>query len=130
MDNADNRGRSKLIFICSKLRGDFEKNRKIAEELCRIVALLGHIGIAPHVYFTRFLDDSDRYEREQGIQSGMRLLELCDEVWVFNFEEISEGMNLEINKARELGIPIRIISDMVWEDPIDDDVCDNTQEEK
>ena len=102
---------ARLIFVCSKLRGDFDKNRKIAEHLCRIVSLLGHIPIAPHVYFTRFLDDFDDNERLLGIESGVRLLERCDEVWVFDFEGISEGMQMEIEHAMEKKIPIRRMGD-------------------
>lgn len=98
---------AKLIFVCSKLRGNFDRNRKIAEHLCRVVSLLGHIPIAPHVYFTRFLDDFDDEERLLGIESGVRLLEVCDEVWVFDFEGISEGMQMEITRANQLSKPVR-----------------------
>lgn len=99
----------KLIFVCSKLRGNFNRNRKIAEYLCRIVTLLGQIPIAPHVYFTRFLDDSDEDERALGIESGMELLRHCDEVWVFDFDGISEGMKMEIEYAQKHNKPIRIM---------------------
>ena len=97
----------KKIFVCSKLRGDFERNRNIAELLCRIVALKGHIPIAPHVYFTRFLEDDNEFERNFGISAGIELLDMCDEIWVFNFENISEGMRLEISHAHKKNIPVK-----------------------
>lgn len=100
----------KVIFVCSKLRGKFERNRKIAEHLCRIVSLLGQVPIAPHVYFTRFLDDYSEEERQLGIESGIRLLEKCDEIWVFDFDGISEGMQMEIDRAKELKKPIKIFT--------------------
>ena len=64
------------------------------------------LPIAPHVYFTQFLDDSDPCERRMGIVAGMELLEQCSEVWVFGMENPSAGMKKEIAKANELGIPI------------------------
>ena len=105
----------KKIFLCSPLRGDFERNRHIAELLCRIVALKGHIPIAPHVYFTRFLEDDNEFERDFGINAGMELLKLCDEIWVFNFDKISEGMRLEISYAYNQNIPIKQFSDLTLE---------------
>ena len=102
----------KKIFVCSPLRGDFERNRHIAELLCRIVALKGHIPIAPHVYFTRFLEDDNEFERDFGINAGIELLELCDEMWVFNFDKISEGMKLEIDVAHHKNIPIKMFENI------------------
>lgn len=109
---------AKIIFVCSKLRGNLERNRKIAEHLCRVVSLLGHIPIAPHVYFTRFLDDFDDEERLLGIESGVRLLEKCDEVWVFDFEGISDGMRMEIKCAKKLNKPVRSFSKLIIEEKI------------
>ena len=100
----------KLIFVSSKLRGDMENNMKLAECLCRIVALRGFVPIAPHIIFTRFLDDNSPNERELGLSCGLELLKLCHEMWVFNFAEsddsgISTGMQLEIDLAKKLNIP-------------------------
>lgn len=99
--------KKKMVFVCSPLRGDFETNRKVAELLCRIVALKGHLPFAPHIYFTRFLDEFTGVERTMGIESGLQILELCDEMWVFSFDGvISEGMRIEIEHAKALGKPI------------------------
>jgi hypothetical protein len=104
----------KLIFVSSKLRGDIENNMKLAECLCRIVALRGFVPVAPHIIFTRFLDDNSPNERELGLSCGLELLRLCNEMWVFNFAEgddsgISEGMQREIDLAKKLGIPIKYL---------------------
>lgn len=84
---------------------------KLAECLCRIVALRGFIPIAPHIYFTRFLDDKSPNERELGMSCGFELLKLCEEIWVFNFDGISEGMQREIDLAKKLGKKIRYLGD-------------------
>jgi len=101
----------KIIFVSSRLRGDIENNIKLAECLCRIVVLRGYVPIAPHIIFTRFLDDTKPGERELGISCGLELLKLCDELWCFDFSGISEGMHLEIDEAKRLGIKIRHFRD-------------------
>ena len=54
----------KKIFICSALRGGLKTNITKAEEYCRWAMIThGVLPIAPHVYFTRFLDDDSRMKR-------------------------------------------------------------------
>lgn len=72
----------KKIFICSALRGDLKTNITMAEEYCRWAMIThGVLPIAPHVYFTRFLDDDSPDERELGIRAGLELLRDCNELW-------------------------------------------------
>ena len=96
----------KKIYICSPLRGDIERNIMRALDHCREAAELGVLPIAPHAYFTRFLDDSVPQERALGMEFGRELLRMCDEVWAYNLERMSAGMAEEIALARELGIPV------------------------
>lgn len=103
--------KKKLIYICSPCRGNdgnYEHNIEMAQYYCRTVMHMfpNLLPIAPHVYFTQFLDDSDPCERRMGMVAGMELLEQCSEVWVFGMENLSAGMKKEIAKANELGIPI------------------------
>lgn len=48
----------KMTYICSPCRGDYEKNITKAQEYCREALLEGLLPIAPHVYFTQFIDDT------------------------------------------------------------------------
>ena len=103
--------KKKLIYICSPCRGNdgnYEHNIEMAQYYCRTVMHMfpNLLPIAPHVYFTQFLDDSDPCERRMGMIAGMELLEQCSEVWVFGMENPSAGMKKEIAKANELDIPI------------------------
>lgn len=103
--------KKKLIYICSPCRGNdgnYEHNIEMAQYYCRTVMHMfpNLLPIAPHVYFTQFLDDSDPCEHRMGMVAGMELLEQCSEVWVFGMENPSAGMKKEIAKANELGIPI------------------------
>lgn len=99
----------KLVYICSPLRGDIEENIKKARSYCRRISMLmpDVIPIAPHIYCTQFLDDKHPVERRHGMDMGLHLLTLCDQVWVFGLENPSEGMQAEIELAVRRGITVR-----------------------
>lgn len=99
----------KKIYICSALRGDLSQNIHLARCYCEyVVKEFGFIPIAPHIYFTQFLDDNITKDREFGINAGLSLLSECDELWYFG-ETISRGMTDEINIAMKQGIPVKYI---------------------
>ena len=99
----------KKIYVCSALRGDIEENIKKARRYCEyVVKEFGFIPIAPHIYFTQFLDDDIVKEREFGIKAGLSLLSECDELWYFG-DTISRGMTDEIKSAMTQGIPVKYI---------------------
>ena len=93
------------IFICSPYRGDVEENLKKVKRYCSYTAYDG-IPIAPHLYFTQFLDDNYPSDRYLGIRMGLALLKECKEVRVYA-DEVSEGMIEEIKEAQKLNIPIK-----------------------
>ena len=101
--------RKKLVYICSPCRGDMEKNIIKAKDYCREAVELWPdvIPIAPHVYFTQFLDDTIEAERAVGMDMGIALLDMCDELWVYGLQNPSEGMKNEIAYAVAHEIPIR-----------------------
>ena len=57
----------KLAYICSPCRGDYEKNIIKAQEYCREAMNDGLLPLAPHVYFTQFVDDTNPEERKLGL---------------------------------------------------------------
>ena len=89
--------RKRLVYICSPCRGDIEKNIEKAQRYCREAVELWDdvIPIAPHVYFTQFLDDTKQEERAAGMDMGLSLLTMCDE------------LRNEIEYAKQHQIPIR-----------------------
>lgn len=101
--------KKKIVYICSPLRGDYEKNINAAKEICREVMTKypDVIPIAPHIYFTQFLDDTQAKERVLGMEAGIELLEMCDELWVYGIDNPSEGMQMEIGHALTNGIKIQ-----------------------
>jgi len=100
----------KLIYICSPLRGDIERNINRANGYCRFAVTQGVIPLAPHVIFTQFLDEDILEERQLAMQMGLELMYRCTEMWIFG-SNISKGMQGEIVAAERLGIPIQYYSD-------------------
>lgn len=98
------------IFICSPYRGAPEKNIKNVKRYCEKAADKGYIPIAPHLYFTQFLNDDNPIDRSHGLWMGRQLLEECAEVWVYA-NEVTEGMISEMVRARELGIKMRFFNE-------------------
>ena len=94
-----------VVYICSPLAGDTVRNQENARTYCRFAVEAGCIPIAPHIYFTQFMNDNDRKERDLALFMDIVLLSKCVELWVFG--EPSEGMRMEIEQAGRLGIPVR-----------------------
>ena len=90
----------KIIFVCSPFQGKKENIEK-AKKYCRYIVELGYIPIAPHVYFPQFMDDSKPEERRRALEMNKKLMEFCDELWVFG-DEITEGMREEIEHFKKL----------------------------
>lgn len=100
---------TKFVYICSPCRGDYEQNIAKARYYCRTI--MTHypdvIPLAPHIYFTQFLDDTVQNERSLGMEAGLELLDMCDEIWVYGIDNPSEGMQAEIDYAMKNGITVR-----------------------
>jgi len=90
----------KVIFVCSPFQGKKENIEK-AKKYCRMLVDMGYIPIAPHVYFSQFMDDHNPKDRRRALEVNKKLLEFCDELWIFG-EEITEGMREEIEHFRKI----------------------------
>ncbi len=95
-----------IVFICSPYADDPLNNERRAIRYCRFAVRQGCIPIAPHIYFTRFLDDRNPDDRALGLFMGQVMLTKCVELWVFG-SRITSGMEREIAKARQRAMPIR-----------------------
>jgi hypothetical protein len=95
-----------LVFICSPYAGNVETNTENARNYCRFAVKQNYIPFAPHLLFPQFLDDGDEEQRNLGLFFGMVLLSKCTELWVFG-DNITNGMYIEIEKARHRELPIR-----------------------
>lgn len=100
----------KAVFICSPYSGDIERNSKKVRHLCYTVAKNGFAPFAPHIFCTEFLNEDN--DRKLGIDIGLEWLERADEVWVCT-ENITKGMEQEIQHAIKVGKPIRFYHELV-----------------
>lgn len=106
----------KKVFICSpfapvvkepeKHDEELKRNIMTAQAVCLYALSKGKIPCAPHLYFTQFMNDTDPDIREFGLKLGFEWLEQCSELWVIG-RRTSDGMKKEIEKAEELGIPVK-----------------------
>ena len=104
------KGNHPVVYICSPLSGAVEHNQAKARDYCRFAIEQGVIPLAPHIYFTQFMDDSNPVERKQAMFMDLILLSKCSELWVFG-ERISRGMAEEIAQAERRGQPIRYFTE-------------------
>lgn len=103
-----------LVFICSPFAGDMEGNAARAREYCRFAVAENCIPVAPHLLFPQFMEETDPAQRRLGIFFGLVLQSKCREVWVFG-RNITKGMAVEIEKAKERGLPIRYFTEQCGE---------------
>lgn len=102
----------KSVFICSPYRGDIKENSQKTKYYASIAAHCDVVPVAPHLYFPIFLDDNDPAERMLGISLGIELMKTCNELWLFGFK-ITEGMKFELEKAKEMKLPIRLYDEQM-----------------
>lgn len=103
-----------LVFICSPFAGNIQRNTRRARDFCRFAVSRNCIPIAPHLLFPQFMEEDDPEQRRLGIFFGLVLQKKCKEVWVFG-RNISRGMAVEIEKAKERGLPLRYFTDQCRE---------------
>ena len=90
------------IYICSPLRDNVEHNIMRAREYCFEETVQGNLPIAPHIYFTQFMDDTNATQRNQAFEFNKELIKFCDKLHVYG-EYISSGMQFEIEYAKSIG---------------------------
>ena len=99
---------SPIAYICSPYSGDTERNAEAARRYSRYATDQGYIALAPHLLLPQYM--SEETERELAISTDLRLLGLCQEIWVFG-DTVSEGMRREIAHAETAGIPVRYVKE-------------------
>jgi len=89
-----------IVFVAHPVSGDVTANlakarsviRKLEEEHPK------HTFVAPWILSCENWDDGNVAEREQQIQRGLRVLEMCDELWLCG-SKVSAGMLRETAHA-------------------------------
>ena len=99
-----------IVYICSPLSGNVDRNQENARRYCRYAVDSGYIPIAPHLFFPQFMSDENEQERSLALFMDIALLSKCAELWVFG-STVSKGMSIEIEKAKRKGQPIRYFTE-------------------
>lgn len=107
----------KIAYIAHPVGGDVENNLTLIREIVLKINLEEEdvVPFVPYYSDVVSMDDSNPEQRARGIKNNIHLLQFCDELRLYG-DRISEGMCLEIAKAIELGIPIKIYSDNITKD--------------
>ena len=103
-----------VVYICSPYSGDTERNIENARKYSRFAVDRHYLPIAPHIYFTQFMDDEIPEERKTAIFMNRVLLSKCVELWVFG-SVISRGMKGEIKRAKRKHLKIRYFTEEMEE---------------
>ncbi len=98
------------VYVCSPFAGDVKVNTINARRYCAFVVKEGYIPFASHLLYPQFLSDDVKAERELGLFMGLVFLDGCKEVWVFG-DRITEGMTVEIARAKARNIVVRYFND-------------------
>lgn len=92
------------VYIISQYKAptemEMEFNRKVTRHFCREIVLEGKIPVAPHLFYTQFLNEYQEKERQVGLSLGLKELHEADEFLMIVIDgRISEGMYWEIWQA-------------------------------
>lgn len=94
------------VIIESPFSGDVDANTQYAKE-CLLDSLnRGECPFASHLLYTQVLNDEMPEERDKGIAAGFEWMHAAEKVIVYQDLGISSGMQLGINNAEHLNIPV------------------------
>lgn len=103
------------VYIISRYRAKTEHqvefNKEVARHFCRAIIDEGNAPVAPHLFYTQFLNDDYPDDREHGLNLGLEDLKNCQAFLLVMIDGIiSDGMRNELEEVARLGIPGRVVS--------------------
>ena len=93
----------KRVFISHPYKDDPKRNKKRVDTICRELAEKDDILPISPLHLFSFMEDDDN--REEILQVCYRLIDICDEVWIYGD---SEGCRMELEYARSIGKVVRM----------------------
>lgn len=107
----------RLVILESPFAGDVERNLRYARAAMRDCLKRGEAPFASHALYTQtgVLDDSNASERAYGMAAGLAWGEKADATVVYTDLDISHGMHVGIECARNLNRPVEFRSLPGWE---------------
>ena len=93
----------KWVFVSHPYKDDPKGNKKRVDTICRELAEKDDILPISPLHLFSFMENDDN--REEILQVCFRLIDICDEVWIY---EDSEGCRMELEHARSIGKVVRV----------------------
>ena len=102
------------VYIISRYRAKNERriefHKEVARYFCRKIIDEGNVPVAPHIYYTQFLDDYYPDDRQIGVELAIQDLRSSDKFLLVMIDGvISEGMANELEEVSRLGLPGNIV---------------------
>ncbi|GEM_PF-6188196 len=100
-----------IAYIIHPLKGDehftLEQNIERVRGICKNLYSKRLMPIAVHLYFTQFMDDTKKEDRELGLEFDLEILRrgFINKILACG-HKVSTGMNLELNVIRERTLPL------------------------
>jgi len=94
----------KRVFISHPYKDDPKGNKKRVDTICRELAEKDDILPISPLHLFSFMEDDDN--REEILRVCFRLIDICDEVWIYGD---SEGCRREAQYAKSVGKPVRMV---------------------
>ena len=94
----------KRVFISHPYKDDPKGNKKRADSICRELAKGKNVLPISPLHLFSFMEDDGK--REEILQVCFRLIDICDEVWIYGD---SEGCRREAKYAQSVGKPVRMV---------------------
>jgi hypothetical protein len=92
------------VFISHPYKDDPKENKKLADTICRELEERGDVLPISPLHLFSFMEDD--LKREEILQVCFRLIDICDEVWVYGD---SEGCRREAKYAKSVGKPVKMV---------------------
>lgn len=108
-----------LVYICSAYSWSEDGDVYNTCNYCRFALDRFCYPVAPQLHYPWFLRDENPMERELAFLCGLRLMECCDEVWIFG-DKLTPDMRREVEYAAMLDKRIRYFNKDYEEEEIDE----------
>jgi hypothetical protein len=100
-----NNKRHLLVYLCGPYSGQTEKNIFQARETAKQIWEAGFTAVTPHLNTYNFhLDCKCTYQ--DYIEGDLEILSRCDYLLLLPGWEHSQGAKIELEKAKQMGMPI------------------------
>lgn len=97
---------TRRVFLASPYSGNWHENMAYLKLAIHDCLRRREAPFASHALYPQFLNDSLTVERDKGIQAALMFLPVCHALVAYVDLGISEGMEFELQMARNMDVPV------------------------